>query len=257
MVVTFDSDGDQLTSGAGPVNGFMVAGQDGIYYAAEASIDGDSVVVTSNDVPSPVTVRYAWAGVPHSTLTNSSQIPAAPFRTDQQPLSRGRGEVQRQAVGYIFKGKDYQATLSADGSISSLIVRNQQLLSNASGDWGGARVNKRELSKVIPVNSRRVIASNNVTSLTLDFDDDAIKFTISNKHPKEAALFDVALGSNVTVSGGETGKQTVQVKGATARFTGVDRVTKYKDIAAADGQVLETTVSPGQTETMEMQIISH
>jgi hypothetical protein len=253
-VVSFDTDGDRLTAAAGPVDGFMIAGQDGVYHTADAAIDGDSVIVTCPDVPGPVTVRYSWAGVPRSTLTNSSGIPAAPFRTDTQPISKGHGEAQRQPLGYIFKGREYQITVSADGAITSLVVRNQQLLSNASDQWGGARVSKRTLPHLKLVNAQRLVCSDNETLLTIDFDDDKLRWTLSNRHPKEDAVFHIALASSVTVSSDDPGTQIARRKVAAVAFTGIDRVTTYKDIAADDGKVLETTVPVGQTKTIELNI---
>ena len=52
---------------------------------ADATIDGEVVVVTSSQVPYPVAVRYAWADNPKCNLFNKEGLPAAPFRTDQWP----------------------------------------------------------------------------------------------------------------------------------------------------------------------------
>jgi sialate O-acetylesterase len=43
--------------------------------------------VWSADVPAPVAVRYAWADNPVCNLYNGAGLPAAPFRTDDFPLS--------------------------------------------------------------------------------------------------------------------------------------------------------------------------
>jgi sialate O-acetylesterase len=62
---------------------FEVAGVDGKYEWADAVIDGDSVLVSSPKVPTPVSVRYAWAGNPEGrNLYNKAGLPASPFRTD-------------------------------------------------------------------------------------------------------------------------------------------------------------------------------
>ena len=52
---------------------------------ADATIDGDSVVVSSPDVPHPLAVRYAWGANPVCNLFNSEGLPAWPFRTDDWP----------------------------------------------------------------------------------------------------------------------------------------------------------------------------
>jgi sialate O-acetylesterase len=67
--------GDKLT-------GFTIAGEDKNFVAADAVIDGDTVVVSSTSVAKPVAVRYGWAANPECNLYNKSNLPAVPFRTD-------------------------------------------------------------------------------------------------------------------------------------------------------------------------------
>ncbi|HUB26008.1 MAG TPA: sialate O-acetylesterase [Tepidisphaeraceae bacterium] len=66
---------------------FSVCGPDHQWHWAEASIDGDAVVVRSADVPDPIAARYAWQANPVATLYNGAGFPAAPFRTDDFPWS--------------------------------------------------------------------------------------------------------------------------------------------------------------------------
>jgi sialate O-acetylesterase len=66
--------------------GFQVAGVDGAFAPADARIDGNSVVVSSPQVPQPVYVRYGWADVVVANLYNKEGLPASPFRTDDFPL---------------------------------------------------------------------------------------------------------------------------------------------------------------------------
>jgi sialate O-acetylesterase len=53
-----------IVKGGGDLKGFTIAGEDGHFVPAQASIDGKIVVVWSEQVPHPVTVRYAWADNP-------------------------------------------------------------------------------------------------------------------------------------------------------------------------------------------------
>jgi sialate O-acetylesterase len=64
------------------LKGFALAGEDRKWHWADATIEGDKVVVRSTDVPRPVAVRYAWAHNPECNLINDTGLPAAPFRTD-------------------------------------------------------------------------------------------------------------------------------------------------------------------------------
>jgi len=65
--------------------GFYLAGENKKWVEAEAKIDGDSVVVSSPQVPKPVAVRYGWANSPRCNLYNREALPASPFRTDDWP----------------------------------------------------------------------------------------------------------------------------------------------------------------------------
>ena len=68
-----------------PVKGFAVAGQDRKFVWADAGIDGHTVIVSSDKIPSPIAVRYAWADNPVCNLVDSTGLPASPFRTDDWP----------------------------------------------------------------------------------------------------------------------------------------------------------------------------
>ncbi len=82
--VRFSHLGGGLVAKGGPLKWFVVAGADGKFLSAEAKIDGDTVVVSSPEVPAPVAVRYAWANFPYGcNLFNAAGLPAAPFRTDK------------------------------------------------------------------------------------------------------------------------------------------------------------------------------
>jgi len=68
----------------GYLKGFAIAGSDQHFVWANATIDGDKVVVWSSAVPAPVAVRYAWANNPDdANLYNKEGLPASPFRTDK------------------------------------------------------------------------------------------------------------------------------------------------------------------------------
>jgi sialate O-acetylesterase len=67
----------------GKLGRFAIAGADKLWQWAEATIDGDNVIVKSPEVASPVAVRYAYSMNPAgANLYNKEGIPASPFRTD-------------------------------------------------------------------------------------------------------------------------------------------------------------------------------
>ncbi|MCX6924515.1 MAG: 9-O-acetylesterase [Verrucomicrobia bacterium] len=62
---------------------FAIAGEDKRWVWADAVIDGETVVVSSPDVPKPVAVRYAFSMNPEGcNLYNKEGLPTSPFRTD-------------------------------------------------------------------------------------------------------------------------------------------------------------------------------
>ncbi len=81
-ILRFKHIGGGLVAKDGALKGFNVAGADGKQFPAKAEIDGDTVVVTGEQVAAPVAVRYGWANVPDVNLFNREGIPATPFRTD-------------------------------------------------------------------------------------------------------------------------------------------------------------------------------
>jgi sialate O-acetylesterase len=64
---------------------FAIAGADKNWAPAKAVIDGETVVVSSDQVKKPVAVRYGWANNPACNLYNGADLPASPFRTDDWP----------------------------------------------------------------------------------------------------------------------------------------------------------------------------
>ncbi len=93
LVLSFDHTGSGLMagskSGLEPVaeastglKGFAIAGGDGVYHWATAAIVGDTVVVSSQQVSDPVSVKYNWNDSPIGNLYNKEGLPASPFRTD-------------------------------------------------------------------------------------------------------------------------------------------------------------------------------
>lgn len=67
----------------GYLKGFAIAGDDQHFVWANATIDGDRIIVTNSTVTTPVAVRYAWDNNPDdANLYNKEGLPASPFRTD-------------------------------------------------------------------------------------------------------------------------------------------------------------------------------
>lgn len=89
IILHFDCVGSGLTGARpGKLNSFAIAGQDKKWFWADAEIINNTIKVSTEEVPKPVAVRYAWAMNPsqRNLLYNKQGFPASPFRTDSWPL---------------------------------------------------------------------------------------------------------------------------------------------------------------------------
>ena len=80
LVVSFDyADGLGTSDGRQP-SCFEVAEEDGLFYPATATIEGNTVRLTSDKVKQPRIVRYAWQPFTRANLVNGDRLPASTFR---------------------------------------------------------------------------------------------------------------------------------------------------------------------------------
>lgn len=71
----WSKDGEELRN-------FEIAGESGIFYEANAQINGDEVIVSCDKVNEPKEVRYAWCDSPKDiNFYNREGLPASPFYT--------------------------------------------------------------------------------------------------------------------------------------------------------------------------------
>ena len=81
--ISFAHAGGGLKSRDGkPLGEFQIAGADGKFVPAKATIDGKTVVVESDTVASPTQVRFGWHKTATPNLMNKEGLPASPFRTN-------------------------------------------------------------------------------------------------------------------------------------------------------------------------------
>ena len=64
------------------VDGFAIAGKDSVFHWATVKLEDNTVILSSDQVQSPVAIRYAWADNPKVSLYNKEGLPVVPFRTD-------------------------------------------------------------------------------------------------------------------------------------------------------------------------------
>ena len=82
-VLSFDyvDKGLVIKDSSGATN-FLIAGKDSVFVKANVKVDGKKLVVYSDQVKSPVAVRYTWSNTDEATLFNKAGLPAPTFRTD-------------------------------------------------------------------------------------------------------------------------------------------------------------------------------
>lgn len=83
--VIFDNIGSGLKihDKYGYVQGFAIAGEDQVFHWANAYQEGNDIIVFSEKVPNPKSVRYGWADNPDDVnVYNAEGLPASPFRSD-------------------------------------------------------------------------------------------------------------------------------------------------------------------------------
>jgi len=250
--VTFDTDGDGLASRAtNGIRGFALAGADGVYHFSNARIDGDSVVLQCDQVPSPKTVRYAWAGVPDSTLINKSGLPAAPFRTDNFPPSNI--EVQKSAVSRHINTSAYDITVDGDGRVTSLVVNGVQFISNEAGMSGATSIpvmfGNRSLANIQNPGPQILSCSDQDITFLLEFKSQAMDWTLSNRG-KDEISFNIALSSQAVVSG-KGGSEPIVItrKKSTLAITGIDSVSDSEN-----GSMLHVSVKGGASRKLSFDL---
>ena len=85
VMLTFDHCEQGLTSFGKPLADFEIAGEDKVFYQAQAMIRSDkngAVIVWNDTVKNPVAVRYAFKNWAEGSLFNTQGLPASSFRTD-------------------------------------------------------------------------------------------------------------------------------------------------------------------------------
>ncbi|MDB5328584.1 MAG: Sialate O-acetylesterase, partial [Phycisphaerales bacterium] len=231
--VSFDT-GSSGLGAADPddVHGFTVAGEDGKFRKATAKIEGDDTVVVRSDlVASPKYVRYAWAGVPMSTLTNKDGMPAYAFRNDTLPADMLGLKIE--AAGRTFGNKLCQITV-ADGYITSMTVRGRQLLANETGGNRGVNTNgafgPSGIGQLNELGPDLIQLGGREFNVQVGVEDGSCTWTLHNSG-KDPRTLRMNLSPRVKVSNANGGKVTLNRQGLTVKVSGVANVTRGDDVA--------------------------
>lgn len=84
--VNFSNTAGGLKSRDGkPLTHFQIIGEEAEWRDASATIDGDSVVLSSPEIKEPAAMRYGWNKTAEPNLSNGADLPASPFRAGTVP----------------------------------------------------------------------------------------------------------------------------------------------------------------------------
>ena len=230
--VTFDAHGSGLADATPdtPLRGFEVAGDDGAYRYAEATIDGEAVVLKAEGVAAPKTVRYAWAPVPMTDLADAEGRPAAPFRTDGLPPRDVA--VLTEPTPRRVRTRDYDVTISGLGKVTSLVFGRKQFLSNAPGQEGGTSMpvmfGERELRDVERPAADAVVYKDNSVAVTYAFGGDSLRWEVRPRQ-MDAVQFRMAVAPGVTVEPAGDNAFRLKKDDVTLRVSGFAKADKQPD----------------------------
>lgn len=248
--VTFKTNGSELSAtNLNDAGGFLVAGEDGKFRRAKARLAGrDSVIVTSEFVPSPKFVRYAWAGVPNAGLTNREGLPAYPFRTDTFPIDHAG--LQPQSGAQILGTQTYEITIAGEWP-TSLTVKGKQLLSNETGLASGVNMpsflGPRGFGQLTELGPDLFRLGGEQLNLTIDLEESACTWTIKN-NGNDAEPVRINLSPAVKVSPLQGDKVELTRPGLTATVTGIENVSPNDGLNA-----LELKAKPKATTTVRFE----
>lgn len=116
---------------------FTISGSNRRFVAAEARIDGHSIVVSSAQVDRPLAVRFGWEAAAEPNLFGSTGLPASPFRTDgwsgPPPPAENEKEMRShrtQESGFrpIFNGEDLSGWAQVNCAPSTWTVQDNRIV---------------------------------------------------------------------------------------------------------------------------------
>ncbi len=249
--IHFDSAAGLKTTDGGPVAGFALEAEGGIYLYALGAIDGNTVVLDTRKAAGARCIRYAWEGDPRVNLVNGAGLPAAPFRTDNNPVSPV--EIATLPPAHQVEIGDMLVTVDGDGSLRSLLLGATEFLRFGPPlARGGVYYYLFELFGAMPLfhtvkEGPRVISAENFSaSARYVFENTGVRCTLFNKG-SEHIFYRIALLNDVEgVELDKPGSVVVQREGRRLRFEGVDQLRRHDAL----GAVVEVEVLPAQSRAV-------
>ena len=82
VIVSFDNIPNGITSFWKEVKGFEIAGENKVFYPAQAIVRTKSVILSTPKVAKPLAVRYLFKNYAKAELFSGGGLPISSFRTD-------------------------------------------------------------------------------------------------------------------------------------------------------------------------------
>lgn len=100
MVLTFRNTEQLKTRDGKAPSHFELAGADSVFFPAQAVIDNNKIVLTSNNVPKPALVRYAWHQQAEPNVRNEADLQLGSFRAGEVTERTLLDSLVPEAAGY-------------------------------------------------------------------------------------------------------------------------------------------------------------
>lgn len=131
IVLTFDYVGSGLECGGDELTCFTIAGNDRLFYPAEAKIENNTVLVSSKKVKDPVAVRFAFENGDEPNFFNKEGLPASTFRTDDWDILTNYATItstyDERTLGFVISmqtdyGNEIRYTLDGTEPVKSSLL---------------------------------------------------------------------------------------------------------------------------------------
>ena len=227
------------------IEGCWIAGEDGEFFAAKATLDGKQLRLESKAVPAPRDARLAWGSLPTTNLYNEAGLPVLPFRTDNQPPQSLL--FQPLPTSYRVETPAYSLELGRGGSITSLVVGGKQFMSNEPG--GGTSIpnffGPRNLAYISMDGPRRLNAADDAVKLAIVASERSMTWTVGHQGGEDLD-FRIALSPAVEVT----------LDGTTALLTYGDSQLKMEGVKRLEGEHMVIANIPSRdTNTIQLTIV--
>jgi len=160
VVVFFDHAKGGLVHERKSVPGLEIAGEDKVFYPAQAKTKRSKLVVSSKEVRKPVAVRFAFTNTSEVFLYNKQGLPASSFRTDNWEIVNAQSSI---VPSYNEEKGEYHVLLMCQDEEAQIHYTLDGSLPDASSPVFGKVIKVDDYVKI-----RTRVFKNNIPSLAVN-----------------------------------------------------------------------------------------